>query len=55
VIEVNSICSVVAMVPFDRPLETNTISQIWQRYFMVEKFGLDMDHSREYQDRNEVD
>jgi hypothetical protein len=55
VIEVNTICSVVAMVPFDQLPETNTISQIGQRYFMVEKFGLDMDHSREYQEENDVD
>ena len=55
VIEVNTICSVVAMIPFDQLLEANTISQLGWRYFMVEKFGLDMDHSREYQEENEVD
>lgn len=46
VIEVDSICSVVAMIPFDSQPEANTISHIGQRYFVVEKFGLDMDHFR---------
>jgi hypothetical protein len=46
VIEVDSIYSVVAMVPFDPQPEVNTISHIGQRYFVVEKFGLDMDYSR---------
>ena len=55
VIEVTAICSVVAMVPFDQPLEANTITQTGQRYFLVEKFGLDMDHSREHQEENGVD
>jgi len=55
VIEVNTICSVVAMVPFDQPQESNAIFQTGQRYFMVEKFGLDMDCSREHQEENEVD
>ena len=54
VIEANTICSVVAMVPFDQPLETNTIFQIGQRYFMVAKFGLDMDYSRGFQEENEI-
>ena len=45
VIEVNTICSVIAIVPFDQSLETSTIFQVGQRYIMVEKFGLDMDHS----------
>jgi len=55
VIEVNTICSVVAMVPFDQPSEANVIFQTGHRYFMVEKFGLDMDHSREHQEENDID
>ena len=55
VIEVNTICSVVAIVPFDQTQEANVAFQIGQRYFMVEKFGLDMDYSREHQEENEID
>lgn len=52
VIEVDNICSVVAMIPFDQPLDTDAISQIGQRHFVLEKFGLDMDHTRENQEVN---
>ena len=55
VIEVNSIHSVIAMVPFDQLLETTTVFQIGHRYFMVEKFGLDMDHSREHHEEDGAD
>ena len=43
VIRVDVIHSVVAMIPFDPQPESDSISHIGQRHFMVEKFGLDMD------------
>lgn len=55
VIDINTICSVVAIVPFDQPQGTNGAFQTGQRYFMVEKFGLDMDYSRGHQEENETD
>jgi hypothetical protein len=55
VIEVDSICSVVAMVPFDPEPEQDTISHIGQRYFMVEKSGPDTDHTRGDQEETDVE
>ena len=46
VIQVDTIQSVVAMIPFEPPPESDSISYIGQRHFMVEKFGLDMDELR---------
>ncbi|KAF9786834.1 hypothetical protein BJ322DRAFT_1106936 [Thelephora terrestris] len=53
VIQVDAIHSVVAMIPFDPSPESDSISQIGQRHFMVEKFGLDMDGLRGVQDEGE--
>jgi hypothetical protein len=46
VIQVDVIHSVVAMIPFNPPPESDSTSHIGQRHFMAEKFGLDMDGLR---------
>ena len=55
IIEAHSICSVIAMIPFDTYSGLDTTSHIGHRYFAVEKFGLDMDCSREGQEETNVE
>ena len=55
IIEAHSICSVIAMIPFDLHSGSGTTSHIGHRYFVVEKFGLDMDCSREGQEETNAE